>query len=378
MSWACATAPPPHTPRDACARPIADADWPSVSPESAGFDEVALCAALREAAASPDNVHALVLARRGALVAEFYREGRDTPLDVRYGLGRGKPTRFGPADRHDMRSISKSVVSLLVGITVDRGALRVDQPFLDAYPEQGALRRGGRERITVQDLLTMSAGLSWKEIGRGGATSDETPLVWKRRPVPYYFRHRVVARPGEVFEYAGGATMALADLLVRVNGKPLLQLAADDLFEPLGITDWEWVTNFHGVPLAHAGLRLRPRDLLKIGRLLDDGGVYDGRRIVSSAWIDASTQPHVRTGLDFASLAGEPVDYGHQWWTGELAWHGRAVRWVAGIGNGGQRLLVVPELDVVAVMTAGAYGEMDVLRREGRILAGILQTLREE
>ena len=140
MSWACATAPPPHTPRDACARPIADADWPSVSPESAGFDEVALCAALREAAASPDNVHALVLARRGALVAEFSREGRDTPLDVRYGLGRGKPTRFGPADRHDMRSISKSVVSLLVGITVDRGALRVHPSGPIQQRLQGDLR----------------------------------------------------------------------------------------------------------------------------------------------------------------------------------------------------------------------------------------------
>jgi CubicO group peptidase (beta-lactamase class C family) len=118
----------------------------------------------------------------------------------------------------------------------------------------------------------------------------------------------------------------------------------------LGITAWEWTGDLHGRTRVYDGLRLRPRDMAKLGRLVLDHGQWQGRQIVPADWISTSLKPRMSTGFD-------EVRYGYHWWTGTVAWQGRPLVWSAAFGFGNQRLFVVPDLDLTVVVTAGAYNE---------------------
>jgi CubicO group peptidase (beta-lactamase class C family) len=360
-----------------CALPETDSFWQATSPAAQGFAQDRLCRTLQKLAGGSDNVHSILIERHEKLLAEIYRTGKDTPINAPLiaQLLPPKPVAFSAESLHDARSVSKSVIGLLVGITVQRGGLKLDDRVLDHYPELNELRTQGRENITVAHLLTMSAGLDWQELRHGWLTSNETPLLWRKAPVKYYFDRPLASKPGMEFNYAGGATMALADLLIRVNAKPLEQLVKEDLFDPLGITAWEWATNLRGAPMAYAGLRIRPRDMLKIGRLVNNRGRWQGRQIVTESWIDATLKQHVPANFDFMGLHGGEVGYGYQWWNGTVEWRGQTLRWSAAIGNGGQRILVVPALDVTIVVTAGDYGSPAIQRTVGRIVVELLDAV---
>ena len=365
-----------------CAPPTPDAAWPASSPVEAGFDARALCAALEAAVAAPVALHAVVVERRGRLVAESYRTGPDRPIDVLYGLGNplAADVVFDASALHDVRSISKSVVGLLVGNAVREGKIAgLSAPALDSFPELADLRGDGRDLITIEHLLTMSSGLEWREWDAGPLTSDETRLFWKRDQIRFAFDRPLAHEPGSSFGYNSSSTTTLAEILVRATGKPLPELAATQIFEPLGIETWEWATDFRDRPLAFAGLRLRPRDLVKLGRLLLQGGRFGDRQVVPAEWVAASLRPHVSTAAAFGPDPPPfaPRGYGYQWWNGTLPWRGREVAWSAGFGNGGQRVYVVPELDLTVVTAAGDYGEMEINRVVGRLFAAIVAAVVE-
>jgi CubicO group peptidase (beta-lactamase class C family) len=352
-----------------------DADWAVAAPEAAGFDPAALCAVLEDAADEEAALHALLVVRGGRLVAELYRTGEDASLADYYGLFPDDVT-FGVDVLHDMRSISKSVVGLLVGIVAAQGRLpSLASPALAAFPELADLRTPERDAVTLEHLLTMSSGLAWSEWTNGPLTSDETRLLWKAEPVRFLFDRPFAAAPGTRFEYNGGTTAALADLLVRTTGKPLVDLARDELLAPLGVTRFEWTTDLRDRPLAYAGLRLRPRDMAKLGRLLLEGGRWRGREVVPEAWVADSLRSHVDVG-EF-SIGPGTNGYGYQWWTGSTERRGRPVAWSVAAGLGGQRIFVLPELDLCVVFTAGEYGSHEISRIEMRLLEAILAAARD-
>jgi CubicO group peptidase (beta-lactamase class C family) len=337
----------------ACGAPASLSDgWRVATPEVAGFDAAGLCAVMEEAAGIPDNLHSLVVVRGGRLVTELYRRGSDRSI---YSLF-ARQTAFGPTVAHDTRSISKSLVSLLVGIAVAEGGIDMRRPALDYFPELADLRTPERLAITVQHLLTMTSGLTWHEMlaSYGGLGNDETRLYWDWRPYRFALNRPIAAPAGAIFNYNGGSTALLAEILVRSTGRPLRDFAREKLFAPLGIDQWEWVADPYGRPLAFAGARLTPRDLAKIGRMLLDGGRWNGRQVVSADWIDRALRPHVATG--------QGPGYGYQFWTGAIDHRGRRLPWAAGFGNGGQRLYLVPALDLVVVTTAGGYNEQPINR----------------
>src|SRR5262249_9762111 len=129
--------------------------------------------------------------------------------------------------------------------------------------------------------------------------------------------------------------------------QPLDQFAREALFAPLGIEDWEWGRMASGDPGASWGLRLRPRDLAKLGQLVLNRGSWQGRQLVSSDWIEAMTAPQQRLRQGNA--------YGYLWWLGSETVDGREIELVSGLGWGGQLLLIAPHLDLVLVVTAGVY-----------------------
>ena len=263
-----------------------------------------------------------------------------------------------------------SVVALLVSQAVGRGEIDVATPVLDFYPELGDLRREGREAITLSHLLDMASGLAWSETARsyGTTANDETRLWWDRSPARYVLDRPVVAAPGTLWNYNGGHTVLLADILVKRSGRSLLDLARADLFEPLGIANWEWRSGLHGRPLAYAGLRLTPRDLVRIGQLMLGNGAWQGRQVVPAAWAAATWQPAITVGKG-------PLRYGNHWWAGQVQHQGRSLAWIAGMGNGGQRLHLVAEVDLAVVFTAGAYNSEQIGRDEFALFRSVVASL---
>jgi CubicO group peptidase (beta-lactamase class C family) len=333
--------------QDSCGLPNASTDrWSVAAPESVGLDSAVLCPMVKWLNASKEsNVHAVLVARHGRLVFEQYFSGSDEAWGRELGN-----IAFGPEVRHDERSVTKSVIALLLGIAVDRGIVKgIDEPVLSFFPEYADLRTPEKDRITLRHLVTMSAGLEWHELDTPYTNAANSENRMDSSPDPYRFalEQPVVAPPGDVWEYNSGATELVAAVLKNAAGKQADDLARELLFEPLGITDVEWPRNAHGNVIAAGALRLRPRDLAKIGQLVLQRGNWKGTQIVSAAWIDAATTPQIN-GLS-------PYLYGYFFWLGRSLVDRREVQWAAAVGLGGQRVFIIPELDLVVVMNAGLY-----------------------
>jgi CubicO group peptidase (beta-lactamase class C family) len=325
-----------------------DDGWPIDRPENVQLDGAGLCGIAARLKAINANVHAVVIVRHGKLVFEQYFSGYDDP----WGVPEGQ-FDFDAATRHDMRSISKSVTSLLLGIAIDRKLIAgVDEPVVKFFPDYAALKAPGWDSITLRHLLTMSSGVTWDEnLPWTDPRNDEPHLGQEPDPIRYVLAKPIAAPPGTVWNYNGGGTDLLGSIIERVSGKPFAAFAREALFQPLGIADWEWRTYENGRVAPAAGLRLRPRDAAKIGQLVLDRGKWSGRQIVPAEWIVQSTAPRLQAIGYFGGL----FFYGYQWWLGRTLSGDKEVTWIAGIGLGGQRLVIVPDLDLVMMTTAGMY-----------------------
>ncbi|MBV8138903.1 MAG: serine hydrolase [Deltaproteobacteria bacterium] len=355
-----ATVAVPRADPNACGDPIGSIDsWQVATPESVGLSKAALCPMVKWLAESTlDNVHAVLVVRHGKLVFEQYFTGDDEHLGSKAGI-----VTFGPTVRHDERSVSKSVVSLVMGIAIDRGWIKsIDAPVLSFFPEYADLSTPEKSRITIRDLLTMSSGLEWHEEDVPYTSPDNSEIVMDRSsdPLRAALAPDLAAQPGKIWNYNSGSTELLGAILKKATGKAVDQLAATLLFAPLGITDFSWYKQPNGSPHAAGGLRLRPRDLAKIGQLILQRGSWNGTQVVSSAWIDAASAPHIMGEFLFF--------YGYQFWLGRSLVDGHEVKWTAAVGLGGQRLYVIPELDMVVALNSGMYTS----DRQGRVALQVL------
>jgi CubicO group peptidase (beta-lactamase class C family) len=289
-------------------------------------------------------VHAVLVARGGKLVFERYLKGTDEIYDQRVANA-----TFDADTLHDMKSVSKSVASLAFGIAIDRGLIRnVDEPVFSFFPELSDLRTPEKDRLQLLHALTMSVGLEWVEAtpSTGNLDNDEARMHMSPDQCRYVLDLPSTAPPGQEFFYNTGTLALLSAIMHKATGRPLDEFVRENLFEPLGITHTDW-KRYKGDTDAGGGLRMRPRDMAKIGQLVLAGGRWNGRQLVSKAWIDASMTPRIEaTGRYF---------YGYLWWLGRSLHHGREVHWAAALGRGGQSIHIVPELDLVVVVTAGYY-----------------------
>jgi CubicO group peptidase (beta-lactamase class C family) len=170
----------------------------------------------------------------------------------------------------------------------------------------------------------------------------------------------LVAPPGERWNYNGGATAVVARLVSRGAGRPLVDYARERLFAPLGLERFEWICDQAGEPSAAAGLRLRPRDLARLGQLVLNGGRWGGRQVVPETWLRESVTPRA----DVDAL----VRYGYFWWLASSNLGDVPTPWIGAVGNGGQRLFVLPELEVIVVVTAGNYDQPENWRTPTAVL----------
>jgi len=350
----------------ACGIPLAAEEGWKVAQDRqrAGFDSRSLCAAERAFLESPRNLHSFLVERHGELVVDSYRAGPDRSS---YWLW-SRRKEFDKDALHDVRSITKSIVVLLWGIAEHEGRVpSLSTPVLNLLPTLSDLRSGGRDRITVADMLCMRSGLAWDESGGYSRwMNDEHGLLWRGDRARYIFDRPIDSAPGSQFNYNGGLTAVLGLLLEERAGVDLDEYARKRLFDPLGIVDWEWTGDLRGRTRAFTGLRLRPRDLARIGRLVLDGGRWQGRQVVPEAWVRTLLSPCV---------SGEA--YGHHWWAGKVRVGDKEVAWHGALGNGGQRLFIVPSLDLAVVTTAGEYGEGSIGRVNLHLLQQVVAATRE-
>jgi CubicO group peptidase (beta-lactamase class C family) len=315
-----------------------------------------------------DDVHGVIVARHGRLIFERYFAGYDEPWghdDRRY--------EFDATMKHDMRSVSKSVVSLLTGIAIDRKLIEgVDAPVLQFFPELASAASEGWTSVKLRDLLTMSSGIAWDENRPWtDPKNDEPHLGSEADPMRYVLSKPIVATPGTQWNYNGGGVDLLGAIIARQSKQPLDVFAREALFAPLGITDFEWQTYQNGRISAAAGLRLRPRDATKIGQLMLNKGAWQGVQIVPADWIEQSTRPRFQAIGYFGGL----FFYGRLWWLGRTLSGEREVPWISAIGLGGQRIFIVPNLDLVVTTTAGLYTDgrqgLAALRMLGVVIAAV-------
>jgi CubicO group peptidase (beta-lactamase class C family) len=334
----------------ACGSPATlDDGWSTASPESVGLDGARLCGIAARLKEMEADIHAVVIVRQGKLVFEQYFAGYDEPWGEN-----GRRHDFDATTKHDLRSASKSVVSLLVGIAIDRKLIAgTDEPVVKFYPEYADVKSAGWDQITLRHLLTMSSGMQWDENrGWDDSKNDEPHLGNEADPIRYILSKPVAKPPDALWTYNGGSTNLLGNILERVSGKPLEAFARERLFEPLGITDMEWKNYPENKKIAPAaGLRLRPRDAAKIGQLVLNHGAWNGKQIVSADWIDQSVKPRFQAIGYFSGL----FFYGQQWWLGRSISGDTEVKWIAAMGSGGQRIFIVPDRDLVVMTTSGLY-----------------------
>jgi CubicO group peptidase (beta-lactamase class C family) len=298
------------------------------------------------------GLHGVVVVRDGETVLEHYGKGRDFAWGTSLGW-----VRFGPSTPHDIRSVTKSVTGLLYGIALGEGKVPdPSEPLLRSFPEYPDLA-AERAGLTVEHALTMSLGLEWREdLPYSSPANAEIAMEQAPDRYRYVLERPVVAEPGTRWSYSGGATALLGRLIAAGTGRPLDAYGKEVLFGPLGIDQVEWMAGSDGVPSAASGLRLTPRDLARIGEVVLAGG----GPIVPATWIRTMRQPRLRT--EWGS------DYGYHWYLDTVEGH----EMISGIGNGGQRLIVLPGLGATAAITAGRYDDPEQWQTPQTVLEQVI------
>jgi CubicO group peptidase (beta-lactamase class C family) len=347
-------------------------EWPQVAPGEAGFAPD-LAERLDRAIAEKRiwNLHGLLVVRNDQLVLERYFEGEDQAR----GIGDIGHVTFKESSLHDLRSCSKSIVGLLYGIALGLGKVPPPEaPLFSAFPEYADLAAtDGRERLTIEHVLTMTMGTDWDESSLPYSDPRNSEIAMDAAPDRYRYilERRVVDAPGAHWTYCGGATALLARMIAKGSGNTLHAFAREHLFGPLGMGPTEWATGRDGEPFAASGARMAVRDLARIGTLMLSGGKIGERTVVPADWVRRSITPIVS--------ADEVRRYGYQWFVLDIAF-GKPKGWAVGglermwmaQGEGGQRLFIIPALKLVVAITAGNYLKPDQWIPPTRVLREVV------
>lgn len=360
LPFAAVAQDPPNVPYQ---RPLTLADgWRTAAAESLGVDAMRLAALTASLRAWPElGVHSVLIERSGRLIYEEYFDG----FDENWGAPRGRVS-MGRDSLHDLRSVTKSIVSALAGIAIDEGTIKsLDQPVVEWFPEYPELNTAERRRVTLKHVLEMTAGLEWNEsMPYTDPRNDEIRMTRDSLPLRYALSRAFAHDPGREFNYNGGLVQVMAAVIERAVRMPIEDYARMKLFKPLGIDTVEWVGDLAGMPAAASGLRLRARDVAKVGSLYLHGGEWNGRRVLPASWVELSTRRHFPFTRDpgrdrlRAGPAGEGAyGYSYFWWYSCYPTARGLVEARTAVGNGQQRIFVLPALDMVVSIFAGRYND---------------------
>jgi CubicO group peptidase (beta-lactamase class C family) len=337
--------------------------WRTARAAAVGIDEKALQDMVRDIAASdptvrgPRLMHSILLAYRGKLVLEEYF----------YGFDRLTP--------HDTRSAAKTFASVMLGTAPARAAgLSPDSRIYEVMRPLGPFANPDPRKwqITLAHLLTHTSGLACNDNDDKSPGSEETMQTQKAEPNWWRYALNLpqVFAPGTRYAYCSANINLVGGALTLGTHSWLPELFRRTVAEPLQFGEWHWNLMPNGEGYIGGGAFLLPRDLLKVGQLYLDGGVWNGRRIVPSEWVRLSTAPHVEVSPETTGLSEDDFSNFYLRAQDGLAWHlvtltsgGRTYRTYRAVGNGGQLLVVVPDVDLAVVFTGGNYSQGGVWLR---------------
>jgi CubicO group peptidase (beta-lactamase class C family) len=325
----------PGTPTYAYAPPRDLGDGLPVGSIGPGLDRVRIEEMIRLIASGgyPD-VHSVLILQHGNLVLEeyFYEYDANTV--------------------HPLRSATKSFISALTGIAIDQGSIKsVRQPvlpyFQDDYKSIGNFAEAKR-KITIEDLLTHSSGLDCNDEEPKSA-GNESRMAYSEDWVKFVLDLPMLHEPGTVSTYCSGGVILLGRIIEKATGIKIEDFARERLFKPLGIDRFEWRFDpDKSSAETFIQISLRPRDMAKFGLLFSQGGRWNGRQILPAKWVEASLARH--------STVNE-TDYGYLWWRQYLNVPGGRHQGIVATGNGGQKIYLWPDLDLIVVTTGGNYNK---------------------
>jgi CubicO group peptidase (beta-lactamase class C family) len=345
--------------------------WTAVSADEAGFDPERLDALVAELSAvdpldnRPRLIHAVLAARGGKLFFEEYFFGHDRD------------------DRHDTRSLGKVFAPVLVGALQAQGV----EIGADTRPVKAVLSGAGepvddprKEEITLGHLMSFTSGLDCSEDAGSAGNEDR---LWSQPEGNFWLytaRLPVLHAPGERYAYCSASINLAGAAISEAGGAPVLELFDELIAEPLDFGPYHWNLMPSGEAYLGGGPYMRPRDILKIGAVYQEGGVWNGMRIIDADWIDISTTPRIAITPETTGMT--PEEFSNNSFGGEAAYEWRLDTVQAGertypsyeaTGNGGQVLVVVPELDLVVLFMGGNYQQGGIWGRwRNRIIGGHL------
>ncbi len=318
--------------------------WPRSTPEAQKLDAARLSQLsdlIRQGKRFPD-LHGLLIVRNGYLVLEEYFAGRQAD-----GL-------------HTLQSVSKSFTSALVGMAIDQGKiLGVEEKVLTFFPGMKDIRNrdARKEAMTLGDLLTMRSGTDYHE-GHSGtphAQLNRLDRGWDR----FVLNRPMVRSPGSRFRYDSGGVILMSAILKSRTGMHADAFADRYLFPRLGISQRRWFKNRDGHPHTGGGLYLRPQDMAKFGLLYLRGGRWEDQQLISADWVNESLKKHV----EFQDSRQHTTGYGYLWWVLEPDPQGEGRQDIyAAMGFRAQYIFLVPQHDMVVVVTGGTRNGVDQRR----------------
>jgi CubicO group peptidase (beta-lactamase class C family) len=337
------TGPPPPVTIIDIAQP-----WAQATPAEVNMDEVMLGRAASDASAMP-RFRSLLVARHGKLVAENYFGGADSS------------TVF------DLRSVTKSVVSMLTGIAIQNGKLTNIDATVGTYVASPYTLDANDRAVSVRQLLTMSSRYQWNE-----SSGDDYNLWVLSNDHVQFLLDRRQTDPNGTFTYNSAAVNLLGLVLQDAVAKPLPDFAEEVLFQPIGITTVQWEQLEPNMVNAGSGIKMTATDLLRFGQLLLQRGKSGSQQVVPEAWLEAGTTPQFGWRDTYGAQRG--TTYGYLWWLAQPPATVATFAW----GYGGQFAYVVPSLDLVVVATTqwqGISAEVNPTTFAGNVLTVIVNDI---
>lgn len=298
-------------------------DWATTPPEEQGMDATALEGIYDYARDSGASLRSMLVVRHGYLVAEEYFT----------------PVMYDINNTHIVFSVTKSIVSSLIGIAIDKGFIdNTSQLLLDFFPDRTITNMSAwKEAITLEDVLHMRSGFQWDE-DNYDEYNDFFGMTDSADWAQYVLDRPMAYEPGSTFYYNSGNSHLLATIINVTTGMTPLAFADQYLFGPLGITNRLWLPDPQGVNFGGSSLALKPRDMAKFGLLFLNNGTWDDQQVVSSDWVNRSSHGP-------ATLYGG-TSYGYQWWLNDYS------GWYSARGYNGQFIYVIQEHDIVVTFSS--------------------------
>ena len=314
------------------------------------------------------EVHSMLIFRDNKLVFEAYFKGHKYQWDGAYH--HGALVDWDRSMLHDVKSVTKSITSACIGVAIDKGFIEsVHQSIFDYLPEHQHLNRDGKDKITIEHLLTMTSGLEWDEWGVPYASMDNDVLkLWFppcENQITCVLEKPLVDEPGTSFTYSGGGMIVLGEIIKNATKMDIDKFSQKYLFKPLKIDSSNWAVRFEsGLIESAGGLEITPRAMAKIGVVFLNKGVWDGKQIISEQWVEKSALSY--QGNSWYNHFLRPVPpgehhtwgrkgYSYSWWTYQFSDSGKKIKMFYAGGWGGQHIMVIPDLNAAVVFTGGNY-----------------------